>query len=147
MISVPIISRIVVRPLPPRNAPATTIEKPEAEPSSEPVAEKSATIDDVKRIVGEAVDSLREAFGGKSQPEVEDEPAAAVTKPKRKTYRDEEESMEELVSQKVQELFAREKETGSKNDPETAAATVEKAPPELVPGRPEGRRVEKFMGW
>jgi hypothetical protein len=133
--------------MPPRTAAPTMIEKPAETEATDPPSEKSATIDDVKRIVGEAVDGIKELFSTKSQPEVEDEPAAKATPAKRKTYRDEEDSMEELVSAKVQELFAKEKATGSKNDPETAAATTEKAPPEPIPGRPEGRRVESFFGW
>jgi hypothetical protein len=130
---------------PPATDPATDPEEDPEEDEDEPG--KPATIGDVTRIVGEvvgdAVQGLKDMLKRSPAPTGEDEPKAPA---KRKTYRDEEESMEELVSKKVKELIATEKTTGSKNaGPEDK--TEDPAPTERVPNQPRGRRVERIMGW
>lgn len=126
--------------------PSTDPEEDPEEDDEEP--DKPATIGDVTRIVGEvvgdAVSGLKDMF--KRSPAPADAETETKAPPKRKSYRDEEDSMEELVSKKVKELLETEKSTGSKNaEPEDK--TGEKAPPERVPNQPRGRRVERFMGW
>ena len=104
-----------------------------------PEESKSATIGDVKQIVSEAVDSIKGLFKPGETPTEE-----PVAKPgKRPTYRDEEESMADLVSSKVAELIGKEK-AQNENHPEP---TGEKAPPEPIPAAPTTRRIEKLFGW
>lgn len=126
--------------------PTDTEDPEEEEEIDEP--DKPATIGDVTRIVGEvvgdAVQGLKDMF--KRTPSTGDDESGTKTPAKRKSYRDEEESMEELVGKKVKELLETEKSTGSKNATEPEK-TEEKAPPERVPNQPRGRRVERFMGW
>lgn len=119
--------------------------KPEApeEPTEEEIPEekKSATIGDVNQIVADAVDSLKSIF---TKPGAEGTTDELPAKPgKRPSYRDEEESMADLVSSKVAELIGKEKAQGE-NHPEPGE---EKAPPEPIPAAPSTRRVEKFFGW
>lgn len=112
-------------------------------PENDPAGETSATLDDVKRVVSEALEPFKKFIGG-GEPKVESESEGEPEKPtKRKTYRDEEDEMGELVASKVKELLAAEKIAGE-NHPDPSA---EKAKSEESPAKPIGRRVEKFMGW
>jgi hypothetical protein len=103
---------------------------PPADPPDPPAATES-TVDQIVEKVLAKLDVLKPAAKPAGEPA------------KRKTYRDEEETMGELVTVKVKELLALEKAAGEKHpDPKT-----EKAEPEPIPAMPAGRRVEKFMGW
>lgn len=121
------------------SAPETTEPEPPQEQGG-----ASATIADVERIVKEQFDNLLQHFKGSPSPET---PEKVAEPAKRRTYRDEEENMESLVAEKVEELFARERETGSSNAKTPETTTAEKAEPERIPGQPKGRRVESIMGW
>lgn len=124
-----------------RNKPtAETPAEPETpETPAEPEEAKSATIGDVKQIVSDAVESLKGLFKPGEQP-AEETPAKSGKRP---SFRDEEESMADLVSAKVAELIGKEKAQGE-NHPEPGE---EKAAPEPIPAAPTTRRVERFMGW
>lgn len=131
---------------PPKTAPPkdeTDVEDDELDDDDEETPEKAATISDVKRIVGDvvsdAVANLKDLFKGA--------PASGEEKPKRRSYRDEESSMEDVVSEKVKELFEAERASGSKNATEVEASEPPTAEPERTPAQPAGRRVEKLMGW
>lgn len=62
---------------------------------------------------------------------------------KRPTYRDDEDRMNDLVTEKVKELLGKEKAQGEEH-PEPGKQT---AAPEPVPAAPRRRRVESIMGW
>lgn len=108
-------------------------------PESEP-ADKSATIEDVRRIVTEAVSGILDRLGEDPAEEV---PETKPEAPKRgrRTFRDMEEEMEDLVTQKVKDLLKREKAQGEAH-PEPG---TEKAPPEPIPASPPQRRVERAL--
>ncbi len=70
------------------------------------------------------------------------------TRPKRRSFRDEEDDMADAVRAEVARLLAKEKASGE-NHP---APGEMKAPPEPVPAQPQAqperkRRVESFMRW
>jgi hypothetical protein len=110
--------------------PETEPEEPETEPE-EPETEKPG--DDLEAKIEAVVDRLLPKFlKGKG----------GVTGA-RKSYRDEEDTMAELVASKVQELLGLEKKAGE-HHPEPGE---KKADPEPVPASPIGRRVERIMGW
>jgi hypothetical protein len=112
----------------PEETPEPTPETPpEAPAANEGLMTKIGDMIDEK--VKQALDGLKEVTG-KGQG--------------RRTYRDEEDEMNDLVTSKVKDLLAAEKAQGEKH-PEPDAST--KAPPEPVPAQPSGRRVEKLMGW
>lgn len=113
----------------------------EGEPASAPETSDDSFAERVKDAVRDALGSLLDS--GEVEVEDETEPAAKPEKAKRRTYRDEEDDMDNLVTAKVKELLDAEKKAGEKH-PEP---TEEKAKPEPVPAMPAGRRVEKFMGW
>lgn len=126
---------------------------PKAEPDpgtdpkqeNDPAGETSATLDDVKRVVSEALEPFKKLIGG-GDPTPNPTESASDDKPaKRKTYRDEEDEMGTLVAAKVKELLSAEKASGE-NHPDPSA---EKAKPEESPAKPamSQRRVERFMGW
>ena len=125
--------------MPPKPAP----EQSEPPEQGDPPAEKSATIEDVNRVVTEALEPFRKLLGGggpEQDEEPDDEPAPAA-RGKRRTFRDMEEEMEDLVTQKVKDLLKREKSQGE-NHPEPGE---EKAPPEPIPASPPQRRVERAL--
>ncbi len=123
--------------MPPKPAPE------QAEPPEQPEvpAEKSATIEDVRSIVAESLEPFKRLLSG-GEPEAEEEPEEApVVKGKRRTFRDMEEEMEDLVTRKVGDLLKREKSQGE-NHPEPGE---EKAPPEPIPASPPQRRIERAL--
>ena len=70
------------------------------------------------------------------------------SRPKRRSYRDEEDDMAEAVSREIKRLLEKEKASGENHPPPGEA----KAPPEPVPAQPQAqperkRRVESFMRW
>lgn len=102
-------------------------EPPEVEtPEPEPKVEKSELVDAVKEV-------LEELGIKKGEPEVE-EPEAKPEK--RPTARDEEATMNERVRSAVKEFLASD-EAKPKEDP--------KKEPEVVPGSPTVRKIEKLL--
>ena len=111
----------------PAKEPETT--EPEPEPDPEPVTDEGL----IQTVVDKVLAKLDEL-----KPEVKAKPEG------RKTYRDEEDEMNELVTSKVKELLDLEKAAGEKHpEPSTDA----QAKPEPIPAQPSGRRVERLMGW
>jgi hypothetical protein len=108
---------------PPEDPPEET---PPEEPEGEGLTDSLRSF--IEETVEKAIDKLK---------------PSETSAGRRPTYRDEEESMSDLVVSKVEELLHKERKA-KENHPEP---TADKAPPEPVPAQPEGRRVEKIMGW
>src|ERR1035437_4771479 len=98
---------------------------PPADPPDPPAATES-TVDQIVEKVLAKLDVLK----------TEEKPAGEPAK--RKTYRDEEETMGELVTVKVKDLPPQER-AGGENPPDPK---TEKAGPDPPPAMPAGRRVE-----
>lgn len=116
----------------------TTAEAPEEEKPAEETPPESPAEEGlssaIKQYVEEAVDKAVAGF----------KELTGKGEGKRRTYRDEEDEMNELVGSKVKELLDAERIAGEKH-PEPKAD--DKAAPEPIPAQPAGRRIEKLMGW
>lgn len=109
-------------------------EPQETEPEPEEAPDETSLTERITEIVERTVTKVL----GEKLPKMEG------PKKGRMTYRDEEESISALVTEKVAELREKEKAAGEKHD---EGGGSEKAPPEPVPAQPPGRRIEKVMGW
>lgn len=115
---------------------------PPAEPETETESGSGLTLDDVRSAISEAIGGLFDS--GKAEVVDTTETTTAKAPAKRRTYREDEDEMEGIISAKVKELLAKEKAEKRPDDDDKGA---DKAPPEVTPEKPKARLAERVMGW
>lgn len=119
---------------------ATRTTKPETE-ETETEPGSGLTLDDVRSAIAEAIGGLFDS--GKAEVVDTTETTTAKAPAKRRTYREDEDEMEGVISAKVKELLAKEKAEQDKPKDDGP----DKAPPEVTPEKPKARLAERVMGW